>query len=101
MQDDELIEGLARELALVRQRQFHMPLTGLDEYSPDGLALACEEATAALAYLRPKLMEEAARVADDAESPFDDHRQCQMCHGFNTASAQIAAAIRNGSRTND
>lgn len=52
-----------------------------------------EEATIARAII-PMVLEEAAKVAEHAEAPFDEHMDCQMCHGFDTAAAQLAAAIR-------
>lgn len=42
----------------------------------------------------PMVLEHAAKVAEAQEAPFDEHMDCQMCHGFDTAAAQIAAAIR-------
>jgi hypothetical protein len=56
--------------------------------------LTGEELRAIARAIIPLVLEEAAKVAEHAEAPFDEHMDCQMCHGFDTAAAQIAAAIR-------
>lgn len=45
---------------------------------------------------RAKVIEECARVADEAEgdSPFDGHVECEECHGFDLACSTISTAIR-------